>query len=99
MTLGQRIAFLRKQKKISQRALAKMLGLSQSAIAKYERDDSEPDILSLKKMSQIFNVTIDYLVSDDKDIVMLKREKFYKLLDCSKQLTDISKLLIELLKE
>ncbi len=99
MTLGERIALLRKKNNISQRAFAKMLGFSQSAIAKYERNESEPDIHTLKKMSSIFDVTIDYLVSDDQDVILIKRKKYNKLLGCTEQLADISKILIDVLKE
>ena len=98
-TLGQKIAYLRKKKGVSQREFAKVLGLSQSAIAQYERDVTEPDIQTLKRISKFFDVSIDFLVADDEDIVVIRRQKYNKLLDCSKGIAEISEKLIELMKE
>ena len=98
-SLGQKISFLRKENNYSQRSLAKILGLSQSAIAQYERDICEPDIQTLKRIGKLFNVSIDFLISDNDDIVVIRREKYNKLLECSKSITEITKTLIDLLKE
>ncbi len=95
---GERLVYLRKQHKISQRKLGSYLGLSQSAIAKYERNESEPDIATLKKLSDFFDVSIDYLINED-DIICLKKEKYNKLIECSQKMSDIQKELMELLKE
>ncbi len=95
---GQRLVYLRKQYKISQRKLGSYLGLSQSAIAKYERNESEPDIETLKKMSNFFNVSLDYLINED-DIICLKKEKYNKIIECFQKMSNIQKELMELLKE
>lgn len=65
--LGDNLITLRKSKSMTQRDLAKALNLSHTAIGKYERNEAEPDIATLKKLSSIFNVSIDYLVSDEND--------------------------------
>lgn len=90
--------YLRKLHKVSQRKLGAYLGLSQSAIAKYERNESEPDIDTLKRMSKFFDVSIDYLVNED-DMVSLRKEKYNKLIECSQKMAEIQKELMELLKE
>ncbi len=53
---------LRKQKKLTQRALADALHISQTSVSKYERGESEPDIEMLIKMSDFFGVTVDEFV-------------------------------------
>ena len=48
--------------KISQYALAKKLGISQSTICNWLNGKKEPSIESLWKLSDFFDVSIDYLV-------------------------------------
>lgn len=58
-------AALRMQKNASQVALAKLLGMSQSAYRKYEMGETEPGIQKLIKLADFYNVSIDYLVGRD----------------------------------
>ena len=53
---------LRIKKGVSQRELAKVEMVSQQRINKYENHDVEPDIGTLIKMADYFNVSLDYLV-------------------------------------
>lgn len=59
---GEIISNLRKERKITQAALAEYLGVSSAAIYKYERNLAEPDIASLIKIAELFDVSLDYLV-------------------------------------
>lgn len=95
---GERLIYLRKCKKISQRKLGSLLDLSQSAIAKYERNESEPDITTLKKMCKIFDVSIDYMISEEETIT-LRKDKYNKIIECSQKMADMQRELMELLKE
>ena len=52
---------LRQKKGISQQALGEMLGVSATAVHKWEHGQSQPDIPALQKLSQIFGVSIDEL--------------------------------------
>ena len=63
--LGERIANLRKEKKVSQEELADVLMTSRQAISKWERGESIPDIDRLKDLAIYFNVSIDYLLDYD----------------------------------
>ncbi|MBP3447714.1 MAG: helix-turn-helix domain-containing protein [Clostridia bacterium] len=56
------IKYLRKEKGISQQKLADKLGVSRSTIAMWETGQSQPDNDMLKKLSEIFSVSIDYLL-------------------------------------
>jgi transcriptional regulator with XRE-family HTH domain len=60
--LGIRIKSLRKEKKYSQLELAKLLNVSQSTIAYYEKEQKQPSHDTLTKLADIFNVTVDYLL-------------------------------------
>lgn len=60
--LGKNIQYLRKQKHMTQEDLALKLNVSRQAISKWEAGSSEPDINTLVKLSEIFNVSIDELI-------------------------------------
>lgn len=53
---------LRAKKGYTQQKIANQLNISQQAYAKYELGLSEPDIGTIKKLAEIFNVSIDYLL-------------------------------------
>lgn len=59
--LGKRIAKLRQDKKLTQEELAEALQITRSALSLYELDKREPDIRTLSKIADFFDVTIDYL--------------------------------------
>lgn len=64
MILGDRIKELRENKKITHEQLAKVLGLTKFAIVKYERNEREPNLDTLKKIANYFSVTTDYLIGN-----------------------------------
>lgn len=63
---------LRKIKRVSQYELADYLGVSQATYNRYETDNCEPNIETLKKLAKYFNVTLDELC--DYDIGQSKSE-------------------------
>lgn len=67
--LGDRIREERKRKGFSQERLGMFLGLTQQSIAKWEKNIAEPDSISIIKLSEIFQVSTDYLLgkTDDKN--------------------------------
>lgn len=60
-----RIKQLRNSKGLKQIDLCKQLGVTQGALSGWENGKYEPDITSLKKMSEIFEVSIDYILGKD----------------------------------
>lgn len=58
----KRIATLRNEKRISQIALSMKMNVSQKTISAYENGKSEPSISSLKKLANIFDTSVDYLI-------------------------------------
>ncbi len=62
MTIGQRIAELRKRAGLSQEALGEELGVSRQAISKWESDAALPDVDKLIGLARKFNVTVGWLL-------------------------------------
>ena len=61
--LAQNIAFFRKKINLSQVALAKMIETSNKNISKWEQGETIPDIFTIKKLSNIFNISVDTLLN------------------------------------
>ncbi|MBS4889395.1 MAG: helix-turn-helix domain-containing protein [Anaerococcus vaginalis] len=59
--IGKQLKSLRKDNGYTQSDLAKKLHLTPKAISFYENNQREPDIDTLNKIADIFNVSIDYL--------------------------------------
>ena len=97
MDFGDRIALVRKQKKLSQGELGKLADVSGDIVGKYERDEMKPSIETARRLANALNVTLDYLVGDsdtvlfDKDITKRieaivsmeseDREALFKIID------------------
>lgn len=52
----------RKAKGLTMKELGEMIGVSESAISQYETGKREPDNTTLVKLSEIFGVSVDYLL-------------------------------------
>lgn len=62
--IAKNISNLRQEKNMTQSDLAQRLNYSDKAVSKWERAESVPDIAVLKKIADLFEVTLDYLVTD-----------------------------------
>lgn len=62
VNFGKIVAKLRKERKMTQCDLAKMLNISDKAVSKWESGMGYPDIAQLPALSEIFEVSIDYLL-------------------------------------
>lgn len=61
--MGQKIKKLRMRSGLSQIALARLLGFkSQQVISRWECNDNEPDVDSIRKLKHIFNCTYEELL-------------------------------------
>jgi len=69
MAFGEKILELRKLKGVSQEELADDLGISQSTISNYERGVNAPDLSTLEKCAQYFNIPIADLIDKEAKIV------------------------------
>jgi len=70
-TIGRRIRRLRKKKRMTQDKLAGKLYVSRATVSNWEHDNSLPDIMSVVRMSGLFNVSLDYLLIYNTDIKTL----------------------------
>lgn len=65
MTLGENIARLRTERRLSQGDLADALGVSRQSVSKWETDASVPELDKLVRLSELFGVTLDQLVKGE----------------------------------
>ena len=65
MTFGEKLKEARKEAKLSQEEFAEKIGVSRSAIAKWESDRGMPDVENLKVIASLLNISVDYLLDDD----------------------------------
>lgn len=67
MNLSEKIMLLRKKQGWSQEELANRLNISRQSISKWESSQSQPDIDKIILLSQLFQVTTDYLLLDQEN--------------------------------
>lgn len=65
-TIGAFIAVLRKSKGMTQKELGEVLGVSDKAISRWERDECAPDISMIPVIADLFGVTADELLRGEK---------------------------------
>lgn len=73
--VAENIIRLRTSKGMTQAELGEMLSYSDKSISKWERADALPDAYVLKKIADLFDVTVDYLLNEhspDEKIVVEK---------------------------
>ncbi|MDD6488979.1 MAG: helix-turn-helix transcriptional regulator [Clostridia bacterium] len=68
MTFAEKLKSMRKQSGMSQEKLAEKIGVSRQAITKWENDTGIPDIENILAISSIFNVSVDELLSNEKNM-------------------------------
>lgn len=93
MEFNEKLQELRKQKGLTQEALAQALFVSRTAISKWESGRGYPNIDSLKAIAVFFGVTIDELLSGEELLTIAEEDTRQKekrhcdlvfgLLDCS----------------
>lgn len=65
MSLAQRLTALRKNAGLTQSELGNQLNISAQAISKWEKGISEPDIATLKRIADIYGVSISYIIDPE----------------------------------
>ena len=71
-SLGKVIAELRKENNMTQMDLAEKMCVTDKAVSKWERDISCPDIKTINKLAEIFNVDINMLLNTKVDTKSIK---------------------------
>lgn len=75
MVFSEKLQLLRKNKGLTQEQLAQTLSVSRQAVAKWESGQVYPDISNLIQISNLFHVSVDYLVKDQECMVSCVREQ------------------------
>ena len=63
MPLGEKLLDLRKKAGLSQEDVAEKLSVSIQTVSKWETDQTVPELIKAKLLSQLYNVSYDYLIS------------------------------------
>lgn len=71
MAFYDKLKTLREESNISQRKMAKLLGISQQAYSTYELGINEPSLSSLVKIADILEVSTDYLLDRVNEYALL----------------------------
>jgi transcriptional regulator with XRE-family HTH domain len=80
-SFGKKIRECREEKGFSQSELAKKLNTNHSIIGKYERDEVKPTIDVVKKIANILDTTVGYLLSEIEDFDLFKDTAMLKRLN------------------
>ena len=75
MEFNEKLQYFRKKSNLTQEELAEKLFVSRTAISKWESGRGMPSISSLKAISEVFNVSIDELLSSEEIIEVAEKEK------------------------
>ena len=74
--IGSKIKAARIEKKLTQEQVAELLGVSRQTISNWENEKSYPDIISVIKMSECYDVSLDYLLKGEE-----KMKNYYDYLE------------------
>lgn len=67
MKFNEKLQKLRKEKGMSQEALADELGVSRQAVSKWENGQVYPETEKLIQLGRLFHVSIDYLLNEENE--------------------------------
>ena len=68
MSLGNNLFQARKKIGLSQETVAEKLGVSRQTVSKWETDETVPDIYQAKRLTKLYNLTLDELIEFDIDV-------------------------------
>ena len=74
MEIGSKLKHARNEKGITQEQAAELLDVSRQTISNWENNKSYPDIISVIKMSDIYSVSLDHLLKEEKSMKQTYRE-------------------------
>jgi len=69
MTIGERIADIRKQRSLSQYELAKLMEVSRQAVSKWENDQTAPDTIKLIQLADVLDTDVEYLATGNHSML------------------------------
>ena len=88
MNIAMSILKIRKDKKLTQEEFAKLFNVTRQTVSNWENEKSYPDLQTLIKISDMFEISLDTLMKGDKTMV----KKFDKELLQNKLIKNILKI-------
>jgi len=68
MTLSEKITYCRRRNGLSQEELAERIGVSRQAVSKWETGEAQPEIGKLRRLSDEFGVSADWLLNEEEPV-------------------------------
>lgn len=68
MKMTEKLAFLRREKGLSQLELAERLGVTRQAVSRWETGTAAPTVENLRILSALYGISLDDLLDDGKQI-------------------------------
>lgn len=102
MSLGTRLKKEREKRNWSQIYVAKRIGITNAVLSNYERDHRDPDTETLKKLAELYEVSIDYLLGHEvakKDLNYYKNKIATEFPDIDLMFKDMESLTVKEMKE
>ncbi len=65
MTFAEKLSAERKKKKVSQLEVAKVVGVTQTAISYFESGEKFPSAPLIKRLAKYYGVSMDYLMDNE----------------------------------
>ena len=75
MTLGQKIKKLRTDKGLTQKELSDQVFVTFQTVSKWEKDENEPDVSTLRLLAKVFGCSLDYLLNENEEVKEEKKEE------------------------
>lgn len=73
MSLGTKIKELRSKSGLTQRELSEQLNVTAQAVSRWESDEVEPSVNTIKQMASIFNVSTDELLGNESEPTVVEK--------------------------
>ena len=85
MTFGEKLLRLRKEKNLSQEALAEQLNTTRQAVSKWENGQNYPETEKLLMISNLFNVSVDSLLKENSEAHETGGNGYYVGRECAEE--------------
>ena len=71
MDFGDRLRWLRERSGLTQKFVAEKIGVKNNTLSSYESSKRQPDYITLKKLADLYEVTIDYIITGNKNALIV----------------------------
>lgn len=79
--LAKKLVYYRKLNGLKQKDVAQHLHLANQTYAAYEQNVSEPDCATLVDIADFYGISLNQLLGDEKDYLIISREQYQSLIE------------------